>query len=180
MHGKHQGVKTKKTVIAAAQQQYCKVQDTLDIHLQDTAVLLYNITATQQYWCKEQDILPDIDQQDTAVLLLYMAKTKRRQPPPRTASHRLAPPHLSTPGQLPREGALHDLVRPLHDVRRHVLPIGGGAEDGAQVPDAGERHVQGPGDRRRRERKDVHAGGQHLSPELSEVHGGSRFRRKHR
>lgn len=78
-----------------------------------------------------------------------------------TATHHTVP-YLPTPGHFPSKSALHDFVRPLHDVRRHVLTVGGGAEDGTQVSNAGEGHVQGPRDRRRRESEDVHTRGQHL------------------
>lgn len=57
---------------------------------------------------------------------------------------------------------MYDFIRPLHDVRGHVLTVGGGAEDCAQVSNAGEGHVQGPRNWGRRECEDVHARGQDL------------------
>ena len=95
------------------------------------------------YWIGEPSLFP----------------TKLLPPPPPPPP---TPTHLSTPGHLPSERSLHDLVRALHDVGGDVLSPGGGTEDGAQVSDAGERHVEGAGNWRRRQGQDVHARRQHL------------------
>ena len=68
--------------------------------------------------------------------------------------------------QLVQDRLAHDGVVPLDDVGSHRLPALGRLVHRRHVTDAGERHVQGARDRRRREREHVHLEPHALEPLL--------------
>ena len=55
--------------------------------------------------------------------------------------------NLAAPAQLPADGLSDDGPLMLHHIGLHRLAVVGRLLDGAHVPDAGQGHVQGPGDR---------------------------------
>jgi hypothetical protein len=66
------------------------------------------------------------------------------------------PEHLPTSPQLPPDRAEGHLFFPRPDVREDGLPVLRRRVDHRQVPDAGQRHLQRPGDRRGRHGQDIH------------------------
>ncbi len=69
--------------------------------------------------------------------------------------------HLPAPAQLPADGVGDDPGVVLQHVGLHRVPVVGGLLDDGHVPDAGEGHVERPGDRGGGEGEHV-GGGTHL------------------
>ena len=64
----------------------------------------------------------------------------------------------------PADGVVNDGLAVLHHEGLHGIAVGGGLLDGGHVPDAGQRHVQRPGNGRSGEGQHVHALGKLLQP----------------
>ena len=66
--------------------------------------------------------------------------------------------------KLAPHGLVQNTVLMLEDEGLHGIAVGGGLLDGGHVPDAGQRHVQRPGNGRSGEGQHVHALGKLLQP----------------
>ena len=73
---------------------------------------------------------------------------------------------LPAPFDFTADGVVHNGFAVFHHEGLHGIAVGGGLLDGGHVPDAGQRHVQSPGNGRSGEGQHVHALGKLLQPLL--------------
>ena len=69
---------------------------------------------------------------------------------------------LSAPLHLPADGVVQNGGFMLHDEGLNGVAVGGGLLDGGHIPDAGQGHVEGPGDGGGRQGQHIHALGNFL------------------
>ena len=74
--------------------------------------------------------------------------------------------YLAAPVHLPADGIIYDSGIVLHDKGLHRVPVGRGGLDGGHIPDAGQGHVQGPGDGSGGKGQHIHAFGDLFQPLL--------------
>ena len=74
--------------------------------------------------------------------------------------------NLAAPFHLPADGVIQHSGIVLHHKGLHRIPVGRGLLNGGHIPDAGQRHVQCPGNGGCREGQHIHALGHFLQPFL--------------